>query len=194
VAALGIMLSGCVALPTPPVESPRLNSIDAAVLRAAIEAVMLPRVVDATAPPRNRVPLVARTVPITLWRELPSPMLNLPSLPPIPLPQRPRLPPPPSQQRLPADLLSDAERTAWTVRNRISRDIPELGGGIFTGRGNRESVPRMAVSAPSYSSDRAAVLYAEFVCGGACGEGFLVRLRREHGRWTVWRVNALWIS
>ena len=177
----------------PSVESPRLNQTDVQVLRVTIETVVLPLVVDATTPRRDRVPLIPTTLLMTLWQDVP-PVLNLPSLPPVPLPLRPRTPPPPPHLALPADLLSDPERQVWMVRNHVSRDIPELGAGIFLGRGCIESVPRIAVSAPSYSSDRTAVLYAEFVCGGLCGEGFLVRLRREPEGWAVWRVDGRWIS
>jgi hypothetical protein len=192
VAVLGIMLSGCTRPAMPAVESPRLNQTDVEVLRTTIGTVVLPQLVHVTAPRRDRVPLISRTLAITLWQDAP-PVLTLPSLPPIPLPGRFRTPPP-SYLSLLADLLSDAERQAWVVRNHVSREIPELGAGIFTGRGGIESSPRIAVSAPSFASNRTAVLYAEFVCGGLCGEGFLVRLRREHQGWIVWRVKQLWIS
>jgi hypothetical protein len=190
---LGMALSGCAALPIPAIESPRLSQTDVEVLRVAIETVVLPRLVDDTAPRCDPVLLIPRTLVITLWQDVP-PVLKLPSLPPVPLPLRPPTPPPPPNRALPSDLLSAAERQAWVVRNHISREIPELGAGIFMGRGSIESVPRIAVSAPSYSSDRAAVLYAEFVCDGLCGEGLLVRLRRGTDGWTVRRVDVRWIS
>jgi hypothetical protein len=193
VAALSIMLTGCAPLAMPSAESARLSSTDVEILRITIERVVQPQLVDGTAPRRHRVPLIPRTLVITLWQDTPE-VLNLPSLPPVPLPARARIPPPPSKLRVPTDLLSDAERQAWVVRNLVSRDIPELGSGIFTGRGGIESVPRIAVSAPTYSSDRAAVLYVEFVCGGLCGEGLLVRLRREDEGWTVLHVKRRWIS
>jgi hypothetical protein len=190
---LGITLSACAPLPIPGVDSPRLSPADVEVLRVAIETVVLPRLVDDTAPRRDRVHLIPRTLVFPLWQDVP-PVLRLPSLPPVPLPLRPRIPPPPPNRALPEDLLSDAERQAWVVRNGVSREIPELGAGIFIGRGGIESVPRIAVSAPSYSSDRAAVLYPEFVCGGLCGEGFLVRLHREPEGWRVSRVDGRWVS
>ena len=190
---LCLILSACAPLPIPAVESPCLSQTDVEVLRVAIETVVLPRLVDDTAPRRDRVQLIPRTLVFPLWQDVP-PVLNLPSLPPVPLPLRPRTLPPPPNRALPADLLSDAERQAWVVRNRVSREIPELGAGVFIGSGGIESVPRIAVSTPSYSSDRAAVLYAEFVCGGLCGEGFLVRLHREPEGWRVSRVDGRWIS
>jgi hypothetical protein len=95
---------------------------------------------------------------------------------------------------LPADLLTDSERREWAIRNHVSRELPELGIGSFIAGSGIESMRRIAVSAPSYSSDRAAVVYAEFVCGGACGEGFLVRLQRQAEGWRLWRVKMLWIS
>ena len=189
---IGLMLSGCALPATPDVESARLSPTDVEVLRVTIETVVLPRLVDTTAPQRARVPLIPRTLMIPLWRDTP-PVLNLPSLPPIPLPLHPRTPPPPPLA-LRADLLTDSELREWAIRNHVSRELPELGVGIFIARSGIESMRRIAVSAPSYSSDRAAVLYAEFVCGGACGEGFLVRLQRQPEGWTVWRVKMLWIS
>jgi hypothetical protein len=191
---MSLLLSGCTPLGAPSVESPRLSQLDVEVLRITIETVVLSRLVDPTAPRRDRPPLIPRTVVMPLlWQDAP-PVLNLPSLPPVPLPARRHIPPPPSHFTLPADLLSDAERPAWVARNHVSREIPELGGGIFMGRGGIESVPRIAISAPSYPSDRTAILYTEYVCGGTCGEGFLVRLRREAEGWAVWRVDARWIS
>jgi hypothetical protein len=193
VAVLGVVLSGCASPRMPSVESPRLSQTDFEVLRVTIETAVLRRLVDPTSPRRDRAPLIPRTLVMSLWQDEPE-FLNLPSLPPVPLPLRPRKPPPPSHLALAADLLSDSERRAWVVRNHVSREIPELGAGIIMGRGGIESTPRIAVSAPSYSSDRNAVLYAEFLCGGSCGEGLLVRLRRENRGWTVSRVDMLWIS
>jgi hypothetical protein len=187
------MLSGCAPVALPSIESPRLSPTDVEVLRITIETVVLPRLVDATAPRREQVVLIPRTLVMTLWRDVP-PVLKLPSLPPVPLPLHPRTLPPPPHLALPADMLSDAEQRAWAIRNHVAREIPELGAGIFLGRGSIESAPRIAVSAPSFSSDRRAVLYAEFWCGGACGEGHLVRLRREPEGWRVSRVDRRWIK
>jgi hypothetical protein len=46
---------------------------------------------------------------------------------------------------------------------------------------------------PGYVDDRALV-YAGYVCGGLCGEGWLLVLTKEGDRWTVRSAAQLWIS
>jgi hypothetical protein len=192
--AFGLLLSACGRPTTPTVESPTLSAADCEILRVTIASVVLPRFVGSSSPRRESVTLLPHTVSTPLDDDQPPASIQIhPSLPLVP--------PPRSRERrfsplsVAQGLLIAEELPAWIAANRLSRRIPELAiAGVFTGRGGIEPLRRIAISAPSHSSDRVAVLYAMFVCGETCGEGLLVRLRREDERWIAWRVQQLWIA
>ena len=45
-----------------------------------------------------------------------------------------------------------------------------------------------------YSGTGEAVLVASEVCGGLCGNGYLFRLKKDHGAWKIIEERFLWIS
>ncbi len=49
-------------------------------------------------------------------------------------------------------------------------------------------------SRPGYSSDGVAIVYAAYTCGGFCGKGWLILLRRMPGGWHVVESAMVWIS
>jgi hypothetical protein len=51
-----------------------------------------------------------------------------------------------------------------------------------------------AFSAPAYSSDGRALVYATYYCGPACGYGWIFLMEKSDERWRVRGVNLLWIS
>ncbi len=51
-----------------------------------------------------------------------------------------------------------------------------------------------AFSAPAYSSDGRAFVYATYYCGPACGYGWIFLMEKSDERWRVRGVNLLWIS
>jgi hypothetical protein len=86
-----------------------------------------------------------------------------------------------------AQELMPAERDAWQAANTRPREIPDLWlKGFSAGRNAQpESCPPISVTAPAYPTAATAIVYADFVCGGLCGEGWLIRLARSAGRWVV---------
>jgi hypothetical protein len=51
-----------------------------------------------------------------------------------------------------------------------------------------------AFSAPAYSSDGRALVYATYYCGALCGYGWIFLMEKSDARWRVRGVNLLWIS
>jgi hypothetical protein len=49
-------------------------------------------------------------------------------------------------------------------------------------------------SRPGYNSDGVAVVYASYTCGGLCGKGWLILLRRGASGWRVVESAMIWIS
>jgi hypothetical protein len=51
-----------------------------------------------------------------------------------------------------------------------------------------------ATSLPVYFDDGTALIFLEFACGGRCGEGNFLLLRRRGDRWKVEKTAMTWIS
>ena len=90
------------------------------------------------------------------------------------------------------------ERAVWELRNRVAREIPGL---AIARLGNRHSADDVAAgwtvaaaSAPSYPTRETAVLYAHYTCRGGCGEGRLIRLRRDGASWRIAESQRLWVG
>jgi hypothetical protein len=49
-------------------------------------------------------------------------------------------------------------------------------------------------SLPAYFEDGTALLFLGYFCGGLCGEGNFILLRREHDGWKVVKAAMTWIS
>ena len=136
------------------------------------------------------------TLTIPLWK---APPTSFPPSPPPPFSgSRDHVLPPPPPAALDAALLSPEERTAWELRNRVAQEMPALGIAGLVHRHNEDDVPAdrtvVAASAPSYPTKDTAVLYAQFICGGTCGEGRLIRLTRDGPSWRVTASQRIWIS
>jgi hypothetical protein len=189
---LMLVLAGCVSPFGPAVESPRLTETDIEVLRVTMESSIQPLIRPTTS--KHAAVLAMATLTIPLW------LAPRPSFPPPPPPSfggaRPRSPGPGAPSALDADLLTPEERTAWQLRNRLSHEIPELGlAGLVTRHEGDYSADEtvVAVSPPSYPAKNSAVIYAQFSCGGTCGEGRLIRLGRGGPSWRVTASQRLWI-
>jgi hypothetical protein len=177
--ALLLVLTGCAATPCPSTESPHLTPTDIEVLRVIIASVIEPLIFPHTS---KRFARLATTT-LTFGR---------------PQELRATLPSPPPQFDWPwKSLLTADERAAWSARNGSPFEIPALGlsGLVSHRKGDRDQDgPIVSVSAPVYSTNDTAVIYATFDCGGLCGEGRLIRLRREGGQWRITESHMLWIS
>ncbi len=162
-----------------------LTQTDLEVLRVTLQADIQPRIRKST--DKQRIVLKTGTLAIPLWVE-PPPRKPLPPSPPSSPPPfgvatiaKPSPPPP---LALEAAALTASENTAWRLRNRLSLEIPEIGIPDVV----RMRIPDAAigtvvkVSAPAYPTTDSAVICAQFICGETCGEGRLLRLRREHQR------------
>ena len=189
----------CGGAPRPSVESYRLTQTDVEVLRVAVTSVIQPRIGD---PPKPAMVLITSTLTIPIWQAPPASLAPLPPLPPPPFASSRDqvLSPPqsPPSQALDAALLSPAERAAWELRNRWAGEIPDLGIAGLVNRHSADDVPAdwtvVAASAAIYPTKETALLYAQFRCGSTCGEGRLIRLRRDGASWRITESQWLWIS
>jgi hypothetical protein len=181
-----VIAAGCAKSQSPRVDSATLTREDVNVLRIVLDSAMRSRLAGW----RCRDQDVAVTSTTLL-----SPLAEKRSMDaPAPVPP---LPPPPFQQEF-APTLADrgpvgtqehvpAERAAWQAANTRQREIPDLGlKGFSTGRNAQpDSCPTISLTAPAYPTAATAIVYADFVCGGLCGEGWLIRLARSAGQWVV---------
>ena len=187
------LLVSCAGPSRPSVESDRLTTTDIEVLRVGLSSVIEPRIGESSK--RLKV-LAAATLTIPLWK---APSASFPPSPPAPFRgwRNPVLPPSPPAA-LDAALLSTEERAAWEVSNRVARDIPDLAIAGLASRRSADDVRTdwtvVAASAPSYPTKESALLYAQFRCGGTCGEGRLIRLGRDGSSWLITSSQRLWIS
>jgi|SRR5476649_5396 len=175
------------------VESYRLTKTDIEVLRVGLTSVIQPPI---GAPSKGDVVLTTPTLTIPLWQ---APPPSFPPWPPLPFAgSRDHAMPPPPRTALDAALFSPEERAAWELRNRATREIPDLAIAGLVNRHNADDVPAgrtvVAASAPSYPTKDTAVLYAQFICGGTCGEGRLIRLSRDGTSWRITASQMLWTS
>jgi hypothetical protein len=186
-------LVSCAGPSQPYVESDRLTKTDIEVLRVGLASSIEPRLGE----PSKRIKvLTASTLLIPLWK---APPVAFPPAPPPPFRgSRDPVVPPPAPAALDASLFSTEERAAWERRNRVAREIPDLVIAGLVTRHSAEDVPAdwtvIAASAPSYPTKETALLYAQFRCGGTCGEGWLIRLSRDGQSWRVTASQRLWVS
>lgn len=187
------ILVSCAGPPQPSVESDRLTKTDIEVLRVGLVSVIGPRIGEA--PNRLRV-LTSSTLMIPLWK---APPASFPPSPPPPFSgSRDPVVPPPPPVALDAALFSTVERAVWEPRNRVARAIPDLAIAGLVNRHSAEDVPSdwavVTASAPSYPTKETALLYAQFTCGGTCGEGWLIRLSRDGPSWRISASQRVWVS
>jgi len=193
--ASAALFVGCSRAPIPTVDPVGLTVGDIEVLRTVIDGALRSRLIDKEAKGLEII-IQSPTRRIALWREPPRAAGTLPEAPaPFGRP-RPNPPPPPSAA-IEERLLTPAERSAWTAANRRALEVPELALAGFT-IGTTE-FPRpgriyVTVSAPAYPTSNSAVVYADYFCGGTCGEGWLVRVFRTPRVWLIRRADRLWIS
>jgi hypothetical protein len=191
--AIGLMLMipGCASTSGPSIESARLTETDIEILRETSESDIQPLIAASTA---KRVAVLATTLAIPLW-QAPTPSFP-PASPPL-FGGVAAHPPVPVTHAVNAELLTPEERAAWQLRNRVSREMPEVAVAGWVIRHSAESSEAetiVAFSAPSYPTKNSALLYAQFTCGGTCGEGRLIRLTRDGSAWRVTASIQLWIS
>jgi len=188
IAALAL---GCGEARTPSVDSAVLTDTDLAVLRSAIDSWIRPRLRASTGHCDGQAIVMSPTWTTPLWD-------GPPRSSPLPSPPEFRtLPPPLPPAALRAELLTPAERAAWQIANRRSREIPDLGiAGVSIARRTAppQLCPAVGVTTPAYPTPISAVVYSDFVCGGACGEGWLIRLTKSGDRWSINGEEQLWIS
>jgi hypothetical protein len=203
-AAFLTVLAGCVVASPPAVESVRLTETDIEVLRVTLASAIQPLMgLDRT----QAAALDIATLAIPLAQSRPRSATTPRSDPSAPFPT----PPSPSDAaafiRPSGDrktqvgedltgLLTPEERNAWQLRNRVSREIQEFSlAGLVVRRPGELSgaTPVVAVSSPSYPTKDTALVYAQFECGGLCGEGRLIRLSRSDLSWRVTASFELWI-
>jgi hypothetical protein len=204
VVILMLLLADCASpsQPLPSVESRRLSTTDIEILRAGVSSLIQARIGESP----MRINVLKDTTLIRLfWTVPPVPSPTVPPPPPPlfdgwrlwPQSRPPPPPPPPPSVALDVALLSTEERVAWEARSRVTREIPDLAIAGLENRHNASDVPDdwtvMAVTAPAYPTNETAVLYAQFVCGGLCGEGRLIRLRRDASSWRITASQMLWI-
>jgi hypothetical protein len=187
------LLASCADPSLPSVESCRLTRTDTEILRVALASVIEPSL---GAPSRRVMVLTTPTLRIALWQ---APPPSFPPSPPAPFAgSRADAVPPSPRGPLDAALFSSEERVAWTRRNRVAREIPDLAiAGLVNRHGTHvDSADWMVVAAtaPIYPTKDAAVLYAQFTCGNTCGEGLLIRLSRDGPSWRITASQRLWIS
>jgi hypothetical protein len=192
--AVTTLLASCAGSPRPSVESPRLTRTDIEVLRVGLTSVVEPLLAVSA---ERVIVLTTSTRRLPLWQ---TPTSIVPFPPPSPFAGSRGLALPlllPSRA-LDATLLSPEERVAWALRNREAREIPDM---AIVGLGSRYSGGEVPVdwtvvsaSAPCYSTTETAVLYAHYTCRGGCGEGQLIRLRRDGPLWRISASQSLWIG
>lgn len=189
-AALLLMVcSACGPRGTSAPVAPVLDHTDVEVVRTVLQSVIVRRL-DATAEPiRRTATLVSLTRAVQLTG---VPPVTRPPSAPYPF-REPVPPPPPSSSTLSAMLLTAGERAAWEERNGIQRAIPDMRlDGFHVAVAGVASV--VTVSSPVYAEPLAAVIYADFVCGTTCGEGWLIRLGRGPGGWKIRETVKVWVS
>ncbi len=79
-----------------------------------------------------------------------------------------------------------------SVFNAITFSAEELVATLAQNKGR--TIGYAAFSAPAYSQDGHALVYATYFCGSLCGKGWLFLLHQVDGAWTVQSARMLWIS
>jgi hypothetical protein len=180
--------AGCTALPTA-IESHALTGTDLEVIRVAVKSA-----VETAARPNRAIVVSMETLIVPIWQ---APRPSFPPVSPPPFNSgrgHAAVPPPLSVDD---ELLTPDERAAWEIRNKVSMVLRDLGVAGWAMRHAAAHSPTetvVAVSAPCYGTKDSAVLYLRWTCGGTCGEGRLIRLRREGASWRVTASQRLSIS
>jgi hypothetical protein len=200
---------GCSTPPMPDVESPRLSDTDLAVMRTVLESVIGAQL-DGQREEKGAAIIIPPTRTITHAPKQ-EPPRKLPPPPPNGFPDpfgvstaasQVYVPPSPYkglELYISDDIFRTAnERIAWRQRNQLARDIPDLavpGFSVMRRPLSLKADLTVTMSTPAYVNSTLAIVYADFLCGGTCGEGWLIWLTRlDDGTWDVTRQIMLWIS
>jgi hypothetical protein len=171
-----LALWGCESAPSslPVVDSPRLTQTDVAVLRSAADCVRLRFTMEG----QFDVVIRNHTMPVAPWTppaSLSEEQLRLTS------PPRSRRP----EEFMPPGYFTPAERAAWTLRNRTTHEVPDLGWPELTTTSDVgvRGRPTLTFGTPVYPTNTTAVVIATYGCGGACGYGMIGRLEQSGDWW-----------